>query len=40
MIDSAALTILGREGTRDRMFDRPNSMAMNTPRPLFNGDTR
>jgi hypothetical protein len=39
MIDSAALTIFGRDGTKDRMFDRPNSAAMNKPRPLFTGDT-
>jgi hypothetical protein len=39
MIDSAALTIFSRTGTKDRMFDRPNSSAMNEPRPLFTGDT-
>jgi hypothetical protein len=39
LIDSAALVMLNRDGARDRMFDRPNAMAMDTPRPLFNGDT-
>jgi hypothetical protein len=39
LIDSAALVLLNRDGARDRMFDRSNAMAMDTPPALFNGDT-
>jgi hypothetical protein len=39
LIDSAALTINNRNGTSERMFDRPNSLATDTPPALFNGDT-
>lgn len=39
LIDSAAPWLINRDGERDHMFDRPNSMAMDTPQPLFNGDT-
>jgi hypothetical protein len=40
MIDSAALMIFNRNGTKERMFDRPNSLPTDTPPPFFNGDTR
>jgi hypothetical protein len=39
LIDSAALMIFNRNGTSERMFDRPNGLAMDTPPALFNGDT-
>jgi hypothetical protein len=39
LIDSASLGILNRNGTKDRLFDRANSLPTDTPPPLFNGDT-
>jgi hypothetical protein len=39
MIDSASLVAFNRKGEPDRMFDRSNALDMNTPAPLFNGDT-
>jgi hypothetical protein len=39
LIDSAALTIFNRKGESARMFDRPNSLPMDSAQPLFNGDT-
>jgi hypothetical protein len=39
LIDSAALMILNRKGEIDRQFNRSNASAMDTPPPLFNGDT-
>jgi hypothetical protein len=40
LIDSASLTILNRLGEPERMFDRQNKLPMDTPPPLFNGDTK
>jgi hypothetical protein len=40
LIDSAALMIFNRNGTSERMFDRPNSLPTDTPPALFNGDTK
>jgi hypothetical protein len=39
LIDSASLVIFNRRGEATRMFDRMNNLPMNTPAPLFNGDT-
>jgi hypothetical protein len=39
LIDSAALTVFNRKGEPSRMFNRKNDLPMNTPEPLFNGDT-
>jgi hypothetical protein len=40
LIDSASPIIFNRNGTKERMFDRANSLATDTPPPLFNGDTK
>lgn len=39
LIDTAALVILNRKGEVSHTFGRSNAMAMDTPPPLFNGDT-
>jgi hypothetical protein len=39
LIDSASPWLFNRDGFLEHMFDRPNSMAMDTPQPLFTGDT-
>ena len=39
LIDTAALSVVNRNGETDRTWNRHNDTAMNTPPPLFNGDT-
>lgn len=39
LIDSASLLVTNDRGEADRMFDRPNTMKMGDPTPLFTGDT-
>jgi hypothetical protein len=39
LIDSASLVVFNRKGEPSRLFNRSDALAMNTPAPLFNGDT-